>query len=85
MLMTFLITVSAMAVLVAAMAVGVMFGRKPLQGSCGGLNAVGLNGECKICGRTTGPCEGAESEKSEMAVKAAALATPAITSSKKID
>lgn len=39
------------------MAVGVLLGRKPLAGSCGGLANVGLNGECKICGRAEGSCE----------------------------
>lgn len=74
---TFLITFGAMALLIAAMAVGVMCGRKPLQGSCGGLNAVGLNGECKICGRTTGPCESPDEKTSERSAKAAALGRPA--------
>jgi len=53
----YLVTLCIMLLIVAAMAVGVMMGRKPIAGSCGGLNAVGLNGECKICGRTTGTCE----------------------------
>lgn len=73
----FLITLGVMLVLVAAMAVGVMCGRKPLAGSCGGLNAVGLNGECKICGRTTGPCDAPDSDKADISEKAAALGKPA--------
>jgi hypothetical protein len=80
MIETFFITLGVMLILVAAMAVGVMFGRKPLKGSCGGLNAVGLNGECKICGRTTGPCDSpdqqASSQDGELARKAAVLGKP---------
>lgn len=36
---------------VAGMSVGVMFGRPPLKGSCGGLGAVGVE---KACGCTDG-------------------------------
>lgn len=39
------------------MAIGVMMGRKPLAGSCGGLAQVGLDGECKVCGKTPGSCD----------------------------
>ena len=35
-----------MLLLVAGMAVGVLFGRKPISGSCGGLNG----GGCELCG-----------------------------------
>lgn len=38
-------------ILLTAMAVGVMLGRRPIQGSCGGLKAMdGLDGGCEICG-----------------------------------
>ncbi|MDX1653648.1 MAG: (Na+)-NQR maturation NqrM [Candidatus Competibacteraceae bacterium] len=50
---TFLVAFIIMAVAVGAMAVGVIFGRQPIAGSCGGLNKIdGL--ECGICDR---PCE----------------------------
>ena len=35
---------------VAGMSVGVMRGRKPIAGSCGGLNNIGVDGACEICG-----------------------------------
>lgn len=38
----FLITFAVMVVVVAVMAVGVVFGRPSIKGSCGGAN----NGEC---------------------------------------
>jgi uncharacterized protein len=40
----FIVTFFAMALAVAGMAVGVIAGRKPIGGSCGGLGNVGL--EC---------------------------------------
>jgi len=44
-----------MLVIVAAMALGVMMGRKPIAGSCGGAKALGLDGAC-ACGRAPGSC-----------------------------
>lgn len=43
--MTLLITFTVMLTVIAAMAVGVMNGRKPISGSCGGLNG----GGCELC------------------------------------
>ena len=40
--MTWLIVFLTMLLVVAAMAVGVMFGRKPIAGSCGGIAALGI-------------------------------------------
>ena len=39
---------------IMAMSIGVIFNRKPLSGSCGGLNP---NGECSICGGDTNKCD----------------------------
>ena len=39
-----------MLLMVALMAVGVLFGRKPIAGSCGGMKALGMEMECEICG-----------------------------------
>ena len=33
-----------------AMSIGVIFGRKPIAGSCGGLKTIGEIGDCEICG-----------------------------------
>lgn len=54
---TVLLAFFAMLVLVAAMAVGVMFGRKPISGSCGGLANLGIDAECEICGGNPALCE----------------------------
>ena len=45
------------ALIIAAMAVGVIFSNKPIQGSCGGLNNIGLDGDCEICGGNRDKCE----------------------------
>ena len=37
-------------IVIAAMSVGVIMGRKPISGSCGGLANVGIEGKCSICG-----------------------------------
>jgi len=42
---TLLITFAVMLAFIGAMAIGVMNGRKPISGSCGGLNG----GGCELC------------------------------------
>ena len=44
---------------IMAMSIGVIFNRKPLSGSCGGLNP---NGECSICGGETNKCDNSNLE-----------------------
>ena len=56
--MTFLVTLAVFVLTIAAMSVGVIFGRSPITGSCGGLGAVGIDQECKICGGNPQRCEG---------------------------
>ena len=54
--MSFVLVFIAMLAIVAAMAVGVMFGRRPIQGSCGGLGQLGIDAECEICGGSRARC-----------------------------
>ena len=46
-----------MLLMVALMAVGVVFGRKPIAGSCGGMKALGMEMECEICGGDPQQCD----------------------------
>ena len=46
-----------MLLVVGAMAIGVIFGRKPISGSCGGMKALGMDMECEICGGNPSLCE----------------------------
>lgn len=52
-----LLVFGAMLLLVAAMSIGVLMGRKPISGSCGGLNNLGLKDGCEICGGKDEVCE----------------------------
>jgi hypothetical protein len=54
---TFLLVLMIVMLLVAAMSVGVMMGRKPISGSCGGLGAMGISKSCDICGGSPQKCE----------------------------
>lgn len=54
----FLISFFLVMLIMAGMAVGVILGRKPLQGSCGGLNKIDGLGECDICGGDRNKCDG---------------------------
>lgn len=46
-----------MLLVMGAMAVGVILGRKPIAGSCGGLNQIGMKNGCDICGGKDEECE----------------------------
>jgi uncharacterized protein len=59
--MTMLLSFVFMLLVVASMAIGVMFGRKPIAGSCGGMKALGMNVQCEICGGDPNACENNES------------------------
>jgi hypothetical protein len=41
----------------AGLAIGVMVGRKPLQGSCGGLNNFSGASDCELCGGNAKQCD----------------------------
>ena len=48
----FLLSFAFFVIVIAAMAVGVIVKNRPIKGSCGGLNAVGIEGDCMICGKS---------------------------------
>ncbi|MGM0520994.1 MAG: (Na+)-NQR maturation NqrM [Pseudomonadota bacterium] len=52
-----LLVLGFMLLVMAAMAVGVIMGRKPIAGSCGGLNQIGMKDGCDICGGKDEVCE----------------------------
>jgi len=49
-LTTMILTFAVLLAVIAGMAIGVMNGRKPISGSCGGLNG----GGCELC---SGKCK----------------------------
>ena len=55
--MTFVVVFLAMLLVVGMMAVGVIMGRKPIAGSCGGIANLGIEKECSICGGSREKCE----------------------------
>lgn len=54
--MELLLGIFILCLAVAGMAVGVIFGRRPLSGSCGGLNE---SGNCSLCGGVKENCDSA--------------------------
>ncbi len=58
----FLIVFFFMLTVVLLMAVGLLMGRKPIAGSCGGMSAIGMETACDVCGGDKTICE-TENEK----------------------
>ncbi|ETI61907.1 (Na+)-NQR maturation NqrM [Marinomonas profundimaris] len=56
-MLTIILAFVLMLLLVAAMSVGVLMGRKPISGSCGGMSSLGMEVACDICGGDKGKCE----------------------------
>ena len=66
-MLMFLVVFVTMLIFVAAMAVGVIMGRKPLKGSCGGVGkALGEpNYSCDICGGDPNKCDSETEQKAD--------------------
>ncbi len=60
---TFLLTFIILVLLAAGMAIGVMRSRAPISGTCGGLNNMGAQGACEICGGNPAKCESENESK----------------------
>ena len=54
---TFFLTLIFFALVMAGMAVGVIFSNKPIKGSCGGMGALGIDTACEICGGNPQRCD----------------------------
>lgn len=64
--MIFIVSFFAFAVILAAMAVGVIAGRAPISGSCGGVGRLGIDQKCELCGGDPQRCD---SETAKTAVE----------------
>ena len=53
----FLLSAVVVALVIAGMAIGVIMGREPIKGSCGGLGALGVDQACEICGGDPRQCD----------------------------
>lgn len=51
-------------VVISIMSVGVLFGRSPIKGTCGGLNQLMGSQGCEICGGDTRKCDNATVQSS---------------------
>ncbi len=67
---TFLLVLFIVLLLVAGMSIGVLMGRKPISGTCGGIGAMGISKSCDICGGNPQKCE----EENERTAEAGATA-----------
>ncbi|MGV6808024.1 MAG: (Na+)-NQR maturation NqrM [bacterium] len=63
--MEFILALFVMLAILAAMAIGVIFGRKPIKGSCGGVGAALGDKDyvCEICGGDESKCENRDSDE----------------------
>ncbi len=53
----FIVVFTFMLLFVVLMAVGLILGRKPIKGSCGGMSAVGMEAACDVCGGDQTKCD----------------------------
>ncbi len=53
----FFISAMVIGLVIAAMAVGVIAGRPPIKGSCGGMGALGIDTACELCGGDPQRCD----------------------------
>ncbi|WP_096086488.1 (Na+)-NQR maturation NqrM [Agaribacterium haliotis] len=60
---TFILAFVVLLVIVCAMAIGVILGRKPISGSCGGMSALGMETECDVCGGDKAKCDKEQKKK----------------------
>ena len=59
----FVVVFAVMALVVLGMSVGVIAGRKPIAGSCGGIANLGIEKQCSICGGVREKCDEVNRDK----------------------
>lgn len=80
---TFFLVLAIVVLLVAGMSVGVIFGGKPISGTCGGIGALGISSSCDICGGNTQKCDEENQRVASATVTPEELAYDATTSGRK--
>lgn len=53
----FIVTFIVIALVISGMAIGVMLGKQPIKGSCGGMSALGMKTACDVCGGNQSKCD----------------------------
>lgn len=54
---TILLSIVIALLVFGAMSIGIIFGRAPIKGSCGGMSALaGGDGSCQVCGGDSSKC-----------------------------
>lgn len=71
---TFFAVLLVFGLVVAGMSIGVIMGRKPISGSCGGMSALGIDKACDICGGDTSKCDEENQRVSTSGEKTVSLA-----------
>tara|TARA_R110002072_G_scaffold4280_8_gene30250 strand:- start:24042 stop:24281 length:240 start_codon:yes stop_codon:yes gene_type:complete len=74
----FFIAFGVMLLLVLIMSVGVILGKKPISGSCGGMSALGMEVACDVCKGDKSKCdkENEEISASDLSYDASSNDTP---------
>ena len=69
----FIITLAILSLFIVFMSIGVLMGKEPLKGSCGGLGKVMGGSKCEICGDRH-KCEKRLKDLAALAAKSASKA-----------
>ena len=83
MMTTLILAFVVIALIITGMAVGVLFGRKPIAGSCGGMSAIGMISDCDICGGNKDICDTEQEKKAAQAAGRTDLAYDAMQNEEK--